>query len=75
MVQHRSQIREKDSAAPPATPQQKNEELKTTSLDEASSPGFLGAAFKKNDSFVWAGGLPILRVVITGVSAGTPKII
>lgn len=39
---------------------------------ESVSPGFIRASLRKNDSFVWASGLPILRVVITGVSAALP---
>ena len=40
---------------------------------ENITPGFLNSSLRKNkESFVWASGLPILRVVITGVSAALP---
>lgn len=45
----------------------------TLNIDaQTMSPGFIRASLRKSDSFVWASGLPILRVVITGVSAALP---
>jgi 3-oxoacyl-(acyl-carrier-protein) synthase len=43
----------------------------TLHSDEVT-PGIFTSSLKKNDSFIWANGLPILRVVITGVSAALP---
>jgi 3-oxoacyl-(acyl-carrier-protein) synthase len=50
----------------PSSGDEGQEDIKT------ESRAVLTPSLKKNDSYIWASGLPILRVVITGVSAALP---
>jgi 3-oxoacyl-(acyl-carrier-protein) synthase len=52
----------------PSSPQIDSSQLRSKDV----TPGSLTPSLKKNDSYIWANGLPILRVVITGVSAALP---